>query len=150
MEATRARFLRRALQSGVSIEIRPSAAPRVKVDPRRFEQAFANIVDNAVRHTPSGGKVTLQAEALNGSVRFAVHNSGSYIPPEARERIFERFYQADAARAEGSIGLGLAITREIVDAHGGRVELESSEEGGTEFSIFVPLAGREGADERLA
>ena len=95
-----------------------------------------------MRHTPADGKVTLAATAANGSVALSVHNTGSLIPP-ALPRIFDRFFQVDPARAQvdGSTGLGLAITREIVEAHGGTVVATSSEADGTRFVISLPAAG---------
>ena len=110
-------------------------------DSRRLEQAVANLVDNAVRHTPAGGRITLRTSALNGNVRLSVHNTGSYIAPEIMPHIFDRFFQVDPvkSRANGNTGLGLAITREIVEAHGGLVEVFSSREAGTEFVIAMPI-----------
>jgi two-component system sensor histidine kinase ResE len=139
---TSERFRRRAAQAGVSIEIVPGRSPAIRADSRRLEQALANLLDNAVRHTPAGGRITLGSTASNGTVRLSVQNSGSYIPPDVAPHIFERFYQVDPlkARADGNTGLGLAITREIVEAHGGQVDVRSSREAGTEFVISMPLA----------
>ncbi len=112
----------------------------VKADARRLEQALANIVDNALRHTPRGGTVSMRSSANNGHVELAVHNTGSYIAPEILPRVFERFYQVDPvrSRANGNTGLGMAITKEIIDAHGGTVTVASSPESGTEFVISLP------------
>ena len=141
LQATRERFERRAEQSGVNLEIRPQNTPLIRADGRRLEQALANIVDNAVRHTPSGGRVVLSSLAEDGHVQLSVHNTGSVIPEEALPHVFDRFFQADpaGARADANTGLGLAITKEIVQAHGGNVEAESSPDDGTRFTITLPL-----------
>jgi signal transduction histidine kinase len=141
LQATRERFARRAEQSGVRLRSLPAPTPRLNADGRRLEQALANIVDNAVRHTPSGGTVTLRSHADNGNVHLSVHNTGAPIPAEALPHIFERFFQADPAGAskDANTGLGLAITREIVEAHGGDVTASSSAEAGTEFVITLPV-----------
>lgn len=141
LRATSERFQRRAQQAHVDLVIETGPTPVIKADARRLEQALANIVDNAVRHTPAGGRVTLRSAAADGHVRLAVHNSGSVIPPEALPRIFDRFFQADpvGARADANTGLGLAITKEIVEAHGGTVTATSTPEAGTEFVILLPL-----------
>src|SRR3954469_4445421 len=114
LESTRERFTRRAEQSNVDLEMSLGFFPVIKADARRIEQALANIVDNAIRHTPSGGTVTLRSAVGKDNVSFSVHNTGSYITDEQGEHIFERFYQADPdrARANGNTGLGLAITRD--------------------------------------
>jgi signal transduction histidine kinase len=134
------RFDRRARQGDIRLLVQTTPTPEIEADARRIEQALANIVDNAVRHTPAGGAVTLRSSADDGHVRFAIHNTGSVIPPEHLSRIFDRFFQGDPARAraDGNTGLGLAITREIVEAHGGSVDVTSSAEAGTEFVITLP------------
>lgn len=141
LESTRERFTRRAEQTHVDLEMHLGALPVISADARRIEQALANIVDNAIRHTPSGGTVTLRSIAGNGNISFSVHNTGSYITDEQREHIFERFYQADPdrARANGNTGLGLAITRDIVEAHGGYVGVVSTPDAGTTFTITLPV-----------
>ncbi len=152
LDATLERFGRRASQAGVNLSAEPEETPQITADGRRLEQALANIVDNAVRHTPSGGTVTLKSAAENGHVTLSVHNTGSVIPPEALPHIFERFYQADpaGARADANTGLGLAITNEIVKAHGGVVEAHSSAEDGTEFVITLPAKHAEHATNERA
>jgi signal transduction histidine kinase len=142
--ATRERFAGRAGNADVRLTVESSATPEIEADARRIEQAVANIVDNAVRHTPAGGRVTLRASADNGHVQFTVHNTGSVIPPEALPRLFDRFFQVDPARAraDGNTGLGLAITREIVEAHKGQIDVRSSEAQGTEFVITLPVEQR--------
>jgi signal transduction histidine kinase len=125
------------IQSGVYVE----RLPHIIGDPRRLEQVFSNLLQNAVRHTPQGGLIAISAKTLaGGHVTISVHNTGSYIPPEDLTRVFERFFQVDRARTRkgGSSGLGLSIVKEIVDAHGGTVRAVSSEERGTEFIVVLP------------
>jgi two-component system sensor histidine kinase ResE len=138
------RFRRRARHSGVEIAVQATESPPIKADGRRLEQAIANIVDNALRYTPRGGRITLKSTAYNGNVALSVHNTGSVIPDEAMPHLFERFYQVDPAkaRADGNTGLGLAITKEIVDAHEGTIDVKSTAEAGTEFTITVPAGYR--------
>ena len=146
LQATQERFQRRADQAGIDLQVLSESAQRFRGDGRRLEQALANIVDNAVRHTPSGGTVTMRSFGENGHVNLSVHNTGSVIPGEALPHIFERFFQADpaGARADANTGLGLAITREIVEAHGGDVTATSSQEAGTEFMISLPTTSSNG------
>jgi signal transduction histidine kinase len=135
------RFQWSVRDAGIESRLRFGAVPPVHGDERRLEQVFANLIENAVRHTPAGGVVTITAVAApDGGVRIGVHNTGSVIPPEDLPRVFERFFQVDRARARkgGSSGLGLAIVSEIVEAHGGRVHAESSEANGTEFVVTLP------------
>jgi signal transduction histidine kinase len=150
LQATQERFQRRAEQASIELRVEPQSTQRFQGDGRRLEQALANIVDNAVRHTPAGGAVTMRSFGEDGHVNLSVHNTGSVIPTEALPHIFDRFFQADpaGARADANTGLGLAITREIVEAHGGAVTATSSEEAGTEFLITLPAAnGNTPADD---
>jgi two-component system sensor histidine kinase BaeS len=148
--ATQPRFLFRAQESGINFEVRaPDTAP-ILGDPHRLAQVLDNLIENAFKYTPPTGSVdvtvTLESRAPGRAVRapamaaLVVHNTGSYIPPEEAERVFERFYQVDKARAgrRGS-GLGLAIAREIVQAHGGTIQLHSSPQSGTSFIVRIPV-----------
>jgi signal transduction histidine kinase len=125
------------IQSGVSLE----RLPEIIGDARRLEQVFSNLLQNAVRHTPPGGLITISGKLVQGGhISIGVHNTGSVIPKEDLARVFERFFQVDRARTRkgGSSGLGLSIVKEIVEAHGGTVRAVSSEERGTEFIIVLP------------
>ena len=115
--------------------------PSLEGDGRRLEQAFSNLIDNAVRHTPKGGNITVRAAANNGVVRVAVRNTGSYIPPEELARVFERFFQHDPSRTRGNggAGLGLAIATEVVQAHRGTISVTSDRSEGTEFVVTLPV-----------
>lgn len=126
----------------------PVDLPTVHGDERRLEQVIANLLGNAVRHTPAGGEITLSARWATDGLLICVHNTGSYIAPEHVNRIFERFYQVDPSRTRDGHqgGLGLAIAREIVAAHGGMLTATSDPNSGTEFQVYLP-AGRSRADE---
>jgi signal transduction histidine kinase len=90
-------------------------------DPARLQRVLFNLIQNAIRHTPPDGSVTVRAELVDGGVEIEVADSGEGIPPGERERVFEAFHRLDAARSDGGAGLGLAISRAIVEAHGGRI-----------------------------
>ena len=108
---------------GVDLVVQADTTVLADADPERVHQVVANLLENAVRHSPRGGTVTVRAHPDNGSLHIEVSDEGPGIPPGAEERIFERFYRADAARArsDGGSGLGLAIARWIVDMHGGTI-----------------------------
>jgi len=105
-------------------------------DPTKITWALSNLVANALRYTPRGGCVTIAAAADNGAVRLSVDDTGPGIPPDQRERIFERFVQGDGE--PGAAGLGLAIVRDIVQAHGGRIFLDSEVGRGSRFTLELP------------
>ena len=115
-------------------------APRVLADRERAEQALTLLLSNARAHTPAGGAVTVTAEPWEGRVRFAVTDTGSGIPAAHLERIFEPFYQVPGTQDLGGVGLGLAIARDIVQAHGGEIHCESEEGRGTTFWFTLPAA----------
>jgi histidine kinase len=114
----------------------------VVADRERVLQALANLVDNALKFTPEGGSVRLRAERRAGEVAFVVEDTGPGIPAEHLSRIFERFYRVEPSRARrsGGAGLGLAITKHIALAHGGRVEATNLPEGGARFTLLLPAA----------
>jgi PAS domain S-box-containing protein len=116
----------------------PEYLPRVHVDARRIVQVLENLVSNAVKHTAPGGAIRIRAESTNGEVRIAVRDTGSGIPPENLPRLFDRFWQAVGAR-RGGAGLGLAIAKGIVEAHGGRIWVESEVGVGSTFTFSLPL-----------
>jgi signal transduction histidine kinase len=100
------------------------------------------LIDNAIKHTPEGEKVSLRGEVEGGWVTIHIDDRGEGIPPDELARIFERFYRLDKARAGGrerGVGLGLAITREIVEIHGGRVVAQSVIGRGSRFSVQLPI-----------
>jgi len=119
----------------------------VFADADRLEQVFTNLVDNALKYTPPGGRVEVQARPVNGEVEVAVHDSGQGIQPEDLPHVFERFYRADRSRTRGSggTGLGLAIAKHIVEAHGGRISVSSRLNEGTTFKVTIPLSSGGGA-----
>ena len=130
-------------RAGVAVELRvPEDLPPATADRERIHQVLFNLVDNALRFTPPGGRVTLSAEAGDRSVRVRVEDTGVGIPPEHLPRLFERFYRADAARSrgDGGTGIGLAICRSVVEAHGGRIWAESEPGRGSAFTFELPAA----------
>jgi signal transduction histidine kinase len=115
----------------------------VAADPARIGQVLFNLLDNALRFTPSGGRVGVRAAGLDGICEVVVEDTGSGIPPDRLGIVFERFYRVDPARsrADGGAGLGLAIARTIVEAHGGRIWAEAAPGGGCEIHLTLPSGG---------
>ncbi|MDR7462719.1 MAG: ATP-binding protein [Armatimonadota bacterium] len=142
LEAVARRYAAAADRKGVALVVQPGKA-RVRGDRDRLEQALGNLVDNAVKYTPSGGQVVLKVELRDGEVSLVAEDTGPGIPPEHLPRVFERFYRADPSRsrAEGGTGLGLAITKHIALAHGGRVEAANRPTGGARLAVVLPAAG---------
>ena len=134
------RHERDAQTKGVAIRIHVDAhADQVVADPDRIEQAIENLVGNALRHTPAGGTITLSATQADGVATVSVSDTGAGIVPEHLPHVFERFYKVDAARAAESTGsgLGLSITKAIVQRHGGTIRV-SSQPGNTTFTVALP------------
>jgi signal transduction histidine kinase len=115
--------------------------PEVEVDEERMAQVLGNLLSNALRFTPAGGTIMLRADAHDTTVQLYVQDTGSGIAPEDLPYIFDRFYRADAAREHtGSSGLGLAIAKGIVEAHGGTIAADSTPGQGTTFTITLPAS----------
>jgi signal transduction histidine kinase len=132
----------RAAEKNVKLESRLVAISQLIGDGDRLAQVFTNLIDNAIKHTPAGGVVRLHGETEAGWVSIHVDDSGRGIPDEDLSRIFERFYQVDKARRGGKgrgVGLGLAISRQIVDAHGGRLIAQSELGKGSRFTVQLPI-----------
>jgi signal transduction histidine kinase len=117
------------------------AAATIAGDERRLEQVVQNLVANAVRHTPPGGRIALQAApGGDGELIIVVEDSGTGIPAEHLAHVFDRFYRVDSARdaRSGGSGLGLSIVRAVVERHGGRVSAGTSPLGGARFTVVLP------------
>jgi two-component system sensor histidine kinase VicK len=109
------------------------------VDAMRLEQVLVNLVGNAIKFSPAGGDIEIEIDAAStGRVRIAVTDHGVGIPLAHRAGIFERFYQAHTSEFYGGMGLGLYISRQIVELHGGRMDVEFPTAGGTRFIVEVP------------
>lgn len=131
----------RAAAGANRIAVRGPAELKARVDPLRFEQVVTNLLDNALKYSPDGEpiEVDLSQPAANVA-RLIVSDRGDGVPPEHRERIFERFFQAPSGGRSKGLGLGLYISKQTVELHGGRIEAEFPEEGGTRFVVTFPTA----------
>jgi two-component system phosphate regulon sensor histidine kinase PhoR len=124
----------------IALHWEKSASPvMARVDPDMITRAIRNLVDNAIKYTPAGGSVDVQALATDHStVEIRVEDTGVGIAPEHQERIFDRFYRVDPSHTIPGAGLGLAIVQEIVRAHDGEVNVESTPGEGSTFIITLP------------
>ena len=135
-------------ERGVTLDVHVApGGERVDGDARRLEQVFQNLAANAARHTPRGGRISLSSRPANGKVTLTVADTGSGIAPEHLPFVFDRFYKADAARAQedtpGS-GLGLSIVRAIIERHGGRVTAANAPNGGAAFDVTLDPPDEQG------
>jgi signal transduction histidine kinase len=131
LEEAKCRNLGRALEAGVALETKAPQG-RVSLDPGWLRQAIDNLVENAIRHTPPGGRIDLHAERTGGGIRLVVEDSGSGFSRDLLEHPFEPFSRRDvgAARKGDGTGLGLTVVRAITEAHGGEARAENRPEGG--------------------
>jgi signal transduction histidine kinase len=140
-------------KGGVELRLDLGALPPLTGDNDWLAQVFTNLIDNALKHTSQGGRVTVAAREVIGQpsckgekavprIEVSVADTGSGIPPEDLSRIFERFYQVDKSRhrKDKGAGLGLAIAKEIVQAHGGQIKAESVVGVGTKFTVTLPAS----------
>ena len=137
MEAVES-FRTAAKDQGVTLEVElPGDLPQVWADTTRVSHVFVNLVSNALKHTPPGGKVTVAARAEKNGVAFSITDTGKGIPNEYLPRIFEQFFRVPDQGPQTGAGLGLAIVKEIVEAHGGTVSVDSIEGKGSTFSFTL-------------
>ncbi len=141
LESIAEKFAPQAQAAQVSIRVESEALPPLHADGDRLSQVLSNLVDNALKFTPPGGSISLRAGMQAEWLRVEVADTGAGIPAEALPHIFKRFFQVDPSRAGGvkhGAGLGLAIVREIVSAHGGTISVQSQPGEGSTFTILLP------------
>jgi signal transduction histidine kinase len=138
--STRYRFQAQTKNIALDLDI-ASPLSDLEVDPGRLTQVLTNILDNALRHTPAGGHIVLAARQTGDTIELSIRDSGPGLPPDELDRIFDRFYRADASRhrADGGSGLGLAIAKSIIQAHGGQIRAESEQGNGLAVIITLPV-----------
>jgi len=136
--------LTRAAELTLTIDV-PADLPAISADPLRLKEIIINLVDNAAKYTPAGGHVELSAVREGNLVRVNIRDTGPGIPEEIGDRIFEPFFRVKgikARSARGSSGLGLALTRRLVESHGGTIGFESRPGAGTTLSFALPVSGK--------
>lgn len=133
------RFESKAYEQGVSLQADIEPDVRLQGDQTQLEQLMAILLDNAVKYADTGSTVRLQVSSQAATARFSVHNRGAGIREAERPYLFDRFYRADESRSTEGYGLGLSIAKTIVDAHKGKIQVESGEKNGTCFSVTLPL-----------
>jgi signal transduction histidine kinase len=144
IERTAASNAELAAQRGIQLDVQIAPdLPLVNADRERIAQVLANLVSNALRYTPAGGVITLSAAASDDQVLLQVSDTGPGIEPEHLPYVFKRFYRADDSRpANGESGLGLAIAKSLVEAHGGTIQVESTPGQGATFTVVLPAVNR--------
>ena len=138
-----------AEKQGIELVLSSQPAPRIAGDGDRLAQVLINLIGNALKFTPAGGRVEIETARQGPGARVDIRDNGIGIPPDELPRVFERFYQVDKARGpQRGTGLGLAIAREIVEAHGGRITAQSrGRDQGAAFRVWLPAAdSRDGVD----
>ncbi len=127
-----------AEEKGQTLDLDGVAPVTAMVDPGRLRQVVANLLDNALKYTPAGGRVALGLTAEEDGVRLSVDDSGPGIAPAERQRVFERLYRGDKSRGQRGMGLGLSLVKAVAEAHGGRVEALDSPLGGARLTVWLP------------
>jgi Signal transduction histidine kinase len=144
LEKAASLFKAQAAEKNIVIEVEELNASEmmVHVDALRFDEVLYNLIGNAIKYSPRGGRIILAAHREGDFAQISVDDSGAGIPVSERERVFERFYRMDKSRAQdsGGRGLGLSIAYEIVKAHGGGIRIEDSPLGGASFVVTLPAA----------
>ncbi len=130
-----------AEEKGVTVQVRATPALLLRADRMRLRQVIANLVDNAIKYTPEGGRVELETLESDGQALLVVRDTDIGIPAAEIERIWERLYRGDKSRSQRGLGLGLSLVKAVVERHQGSVEVKSDPKTGSVFSLRLPLAG---------
>jgi two-component system heavy metal sensor histidine kinase CusS len=138
LEAVREFYEPAAAEAGVALTVSAEGAGRADVDRALLQRAVGNLVENALKHTPPNGAITLRAARAGGGVRLEVEDTGCGIAAEHLPHVFDRLYRVDRARSAGGVGLGLAIVKGIVELHGGSVAVASEVGRGTRVTLLLP------------
>ncbi len=126
--------------AGRNVEVRlPADLPPIPLDSVLVEQVLINLLENALKYTPEGSPLTIRATARPSEVEVEVADRGPGVPPAEKAHIFEKFYRLQREGEGGGAGLGLAICRGVVEAHGGRIWVEDREGGGASFRFTLPI-----------
>jgi signal transduction histidine kinase len=142
LEQVADRFQAQAHAHQIAIELKlAQGCPSIQADAARIEQILGNLLSNALRFTPAGGRILVSLGCSPEKIQIAIQDSGPGIPQESLPFIFERFYRVDRSRSrsEGGSGLGLAIARQLAEAHHGSLEAANSPEGGALFTLTLPI-----------
>jgi signal transduction histidine kinase len=129
-----------AEQKGITLETIAPGAVELDVDPVRIGQALSNLVDNALKYTPEGGRVSIAAERLAGAAAITVCDSGPGVPLPERDAVWRRLYRGDSSRSQRGFGLGLTLVRAVAEAHGGSASVGEAPGGGACFQLRLPAA----------
>ena len=138
----RTTYSHQAKQKKITISTKAASdLPEIEIDPHRMKEVFGNIIDNALRYTPQGGRITLSANVVGNTIEMRVQDSGPGVATEELDKIFERFYRTETSRSrdEGGSGLGFAIAKSIVERHNGRIWAESTPGSGLAVIIRIPF-----------
>jgi two-component system sensor histidine kinase KdpD len=142
LKASRSLLARHRVSVGI-----PADAPLVQFDAVLIERVLCNLLENAAKHTPAGTEIRVSASVQEERIEIAVADDGPGLPPSMGERIFDKFTRGREESAVSGVGLGLAICRAIVEAHGGSIRAEAPDEGGARFVFTLPLGSPPDIDE---
>lgn len=141
-----------AANKGLSLSLEVAGLPEIEADGTRLEQVLTNLMENAIKFTPEQGRIKVAGFGRDDMIELVVADSGIGVPPEERERIFDRFYQVDssARRRYKGTGLGLTICKHIVTQHGGRIWVEAGKDGGSAFHVLLPRMFPDGGGDQAS
>jgi signal transduction histidine kinase len=139
-EETRELFADLAEDRGIAFRVQEPGPLAADGDRNRLRQVLANLVDNALKYTPSGGEVALEARAEVDFVVIEIVDTGAGIDPDDLPRIWDRLFRGDRSRSQRGLGLGLSLVRAIVEAHGGQVAVDSAPGRGSRFTVWLPAS----------